>query len=248
MNLINIGTSDYRYAPILSEYPYYYNFTTPTLIVGTPNKRCLAIISNQSYDLYHYRDHGFPITRLVTDHIGPAGGICDPTDVFFTFVHREVYSVEDIQYSILQGLWSLGIQAAISAYPALIPTVLIDNVESIIGSVPMTNGPYNGWYVTYWYIRFDITQYDYSSIYKPSILPCLDSFVGTARRVGGLYEFIPNINKTVFYNKISSALSNYFDLGGVTNRLSSTINFIAKAKKNYLIFTDDSWIYDGVHP
>lgn len=247
MHLVNVGVADYRFAPILSEYPKYFNFKTDTLITSTPDKRCLAIVNNQSYDTYQQRGHDLPIVRLVTDFSSPSGGICDPTDVFFTLIHRNGLNREDIQAAFLQGLWNLGIEAY--AVPiALTPYVSIDGVDSIIGSSPLTNGPYNNYYVTFWYLRFDITQYDFTSIYKESIYPCLDSMIGSARRVGGLYELIPNMSKVRFYTAIATALATNLDLGNLTIKSASYIDFFAKCRRYYRGFLTDTWIYDGVHP
>lgn len=247
MHLINVGVTDYRFAPILSEYPKYFNFRTDTLITSTPDKRCLAIVNNQPYDTYLQRGHNLPIVRLVTDFSNPSGGICDPTDVFFTLIHHEELDKENIQMAFLQGLWNLGIEAY--AVPiALTPYVTINGVDSIIGSSPLTNGPYNGWYVTFWYLRFDITQYDFSSIYKESIYPCLDSMIGTARRVGGLYELIPNMSKIKFYIAIATAITTNFDFGGLSIKSPSYIDFFAKCRRYYRSFISDEWTYDGIHP
>lgn len=247
MYLVNVGVTDYRFAPILSEYPRYYNFKSDTLITSTPDKRCLAIVNNQPYDTYHQRGHDLPIVRLVTDFPNPSGGICDPTDVFFTLVHHAELSKEDIQFAFLQGLWNLGVSAY--AVPiALTPYITVNGVDSVIGSSPLTNGPYNGWYVTMWYIRFDITQYDYSTIYKESIYPCLNSMIGTARRVGGLYELIPNISKVRFYNAMALALASNLDLGAVAIKSPTYIDFFAKCRRYFRAFQTDTWIYDGVHP
>lgn len=248
MDLIELGISDYRYAPILSEIPYYIKFRQPTLFTGSPNKRCLAIVSDTTYDTYQERGHGLPMVRLVTQNTGVAGGIADPDDIFFNFVHKDELDKSEIQTSIITALRNIGL-AVYTIQDIGIPIISISGVgDCVIGTSPLTNGPYDEWYVTYWYIRLSIDNYDYSSAYKANALPCLDSFAGSSRKVAGILDFYPMLSKKKMTKHIADQLALTFNYGEVSYRNKKDINFTNIAKRNYPSFLNDSWLYDNIHP
>ncbi len=248
MDLIELGICDYRYAPVLSEIPYYINFKKPTLFTGSPNKRCLAIVSNMPYDTYHQRGHGLPMVRLVTNHSGAAGGIADPDDIFFNFVHETELKKEDIQSSIITALRNIGL-SVYTISDIGIPIITVPNIgDCVIGTSPLTNGPYDNWYITYWYIRLSIEKYDYSSVYKDNVLPCLDSFAGTSRHTIGILDFYPMLSKKKMIMSIAKQLSITFNYGEVISKIKEDIEFTKIMKTNYQSFLNDSWLYDNIHP
>lgn len=248
MNIIELGVSDYRFAPVLAEIPSYIKFNEETLFTGSPNKRCLAVISNTSYDTFQKRGHNLPMVRMSTLHSGPAGGICDPDDIFFNLVHRNELEIEDIKSSIITALRNCGLM--VDALPnAGIPFISIPNIgDYVIGTSPLTNGPYNGWYVTFWYIRLAISKYEYSSAYKENVVPCLELFAGSTRQVNGILDLYPMLSKKQLIKNIADQLSLTFNFGLVSYKNKKSIDFINVAKRTSQMFLNDSWLYDNIHP